>query len=383
MKIGILTHALTGNYGGILQNFAMQTVLRELGHTPITIDYTKPLPLAIKLLSMCKRCAMRLIGRSSLPTRGWMTDAESRKVYANTRAFVNKYIATTQPVNIDEVGTFDGDFEALLVGSDQVWRYKYLGNEISHFFGVSMPKTPIKVAYAASFGTDKWEMPESLTAICKQNIHTFNAVSVREDSGVKLCRNYLDIPACLVLDPTMLVAKGVYEDVLRGNENKSEQTGMLATYVLDATTEKQEIVKLVASHLGCDVMPLAVTATFDKVGRANIESCVVPPVEEWLSGISESAFVITDSFHGTAFSIIFNKPFLTVGNKGRGLSRMTSLLNMFGLEARLVQEFDEHSILEKVNNAIDWASVNEILETKRAASLEFLRRGLNDPKGEI
>ena len=62
---------------------------------------------------------------------------------------------------------------------------------------------------------------------------------------------------------------------------------------------------------------------------------------------------------------------------------MTSLLNMFGLEARLVQEFDEHSILEKVNNAIDWASVNEILETKRAASLEFLRRGLNDPKGEI
>jgi len=104
--------------------------------------------------------------------------------------------------------------------------------------------------------------------------------------------------------------------------------------------------------------------------RKGINDCVFPPVEEWIRGFIDAEFVVTDSFHGTVFSILFNKPFVSIGNKGRGLSRFTSLLKMFKLENRLIFN-SEYCNLDNLNS-IDWERTNSILRDKREKSLRFL-----------
>ncbi|MEG2403180.1 MAG: polysaccharide pyruvyl transferase family protein, partial [Muribaculaceae bacterium] len=115
---------------------------------------------------------------------------------------------------------------------------------------------------------------------------------------------------------------------------------------------------------------------FEKVGRAQINDCIYPSVENWLGSISKAGFVITDSFHGTVFSIIFNKPFLTILNKERGASRIESLLTMFELTDRIVYSSIEISNELLIKN-IDYNKVNRIIKDERDSSLEFLKNNLS------
>lgn len=377
MKIGILTHQLLGNYGGILQNFALQEVLREMGHEPITIDYKKTLPQRIKVLSIIKRCLLYISNKKSLPLRGWPTKSEEKKIYSNTREFVDRYIATTKRIDIDKIDNYDEAFDALVIGSDQVWRYAYMGKDIKHFFGASLPKIPIKIAYAASYGTDEWEMPKTISENCKEWAKRFNAISVREDSGVVLCQKHLNVRADHVLDPTFLVSRERYIDVINRNICKDSEceNKKLVTYILDNTKDKQDIVDFVSKKTNANIQPIAVKE-FSKVGHTRLNECIIPPIEHWLKGIMNAKFVITDSFHGTAFSIIFNKPFITITNNSRGVSRMTSLLKIFNLENRLVNGYNEKDIINKLSEDIGWGQVNNILFKEKQNSLLFIHKSL-------
>ena len=115
--------------------------------------------------------------------------------------------------------------------------------------------------------------------------------------------------------------------------------------------------------------------SYKDVGRENIQKCIFPPIEQWIKGFMDADFVVTDSFHGTVFSIIFNKPFVAIVNKERGAARFTSLLNMFGLSDRLVYSIDD---IEKIySKSIDYDHVNDVLRSKRIESLEFIYSNLH------
>jgi polysaccharide pyruvyl transferase WcaK-like protein len=116
---------------------------------------------------------------------------------------------------------------------------------------------------------------------------------------------------------------------------------------------------------------------FREVGKTLLAKCIYPPVTNWIRGFMDAEFVNTDSFHGTVFSINFNKPFISIGNKKRGMTRFDSLLKMFGLENRLIDSTDKN-VLEIIHEKIDFIRVNKILDNKRKEAKLYMKNALQD-----
>ena len=220
-----------------------------------------------------------------------------------------------------------------------------------------------RIAYAASFGTDDWEFNEEQTLEYSKYIFNFDGISVREDSGISLCKNHFGINATHVLDPTMLLTKDEYIKYLLPSQNNNKEK-YLFYYILDHDETKINIVKNYEQKL--HIHAATVRAKDDR--SKDINQRIQPPLEDWLFAFCNAEFVVTDSFHGCVFSIIFNKPFIVILNENRGSARLYSLLKLFQLEDRLYDPLND-----KLKSMIDWKSVNSILNEKRNASLSFLK----------
>jgi hypothetical protein len=376
MKIGIVTLPFNWNYGGILQTYALQLALKDLGHEPFTINRDTVLTsFKLKVLLIIRRSILRIIGKKVI-VRPWPTKTEEKIIRQHTDKFISEYIATTHLLKseTDFANLEKYKFEAFICGSDQVWRPKYSPVLENHFLGFLDKKSTVKrIAYAASFGVDNWEFSEKQTVSCSELAGLFNAISVREDSGINLCEKYLKVKAEQVLDPTMLITKEKYVGLVE-KEKLVPFSGKLFNYVLDITPEKSKFIENVAERLG--LVAFSSTAkSFRDLGKKRLKECIFPPVTQWIRGFMDAEFVITDSFHGTVFSIIFNKNFISIGNATRGMTRFTSLLKTFGLEERLILEINEHA-LQIADSPIDFKKVNEILETEREKSITFLKNAL-------
>ena len=377
MKIGILTLPLNSNYGGVLQAYALQTVLKRMGHDVLEVELKKNLrwqypPLWKMPLSFGKRFLFKYIVRRK--NQKILLERYERKIYPllvhDILEFISKYI---KQFKVDKFIDCKGKFDAFVCGSDQIWRYKYylffegdIANVYLKFLGDDSCK---RIAYAASFGTDNWEYPAKETAECKNWIQKFDAVSVREETGVKLCSTYYDIKAKHVLDPTMLLSKDDYVDLIEKSDVPKSK-GNLFCYILDNTDEKMNVVKNIEKQ--------RYLSSFFMNGDCgnwteDLEKRIQPPVESWLRAFYDSEFIVTDSFHACVFSILFHKQFLVIGNKERGLARIYSLLSMFGLEDRLTS--DTGLDINRMKT-IDYDRVDEILAKHREESRTFLIQAL-------
>lgn len=228
-----------------------------------------------------------------------------------------------------------------------------------------------RIAYAASFGSDEWEYTVENTNAAKQAIHRFDAISTREESGVALCKNFLDYnEAVQVLDPTLLLGRKDYENIIDDSDLTQKINSDLMCYVLDYTQEKRLYISECAKVL--DMVPFDTNSKYEVKG-ASLDEIVQPPVEQWLRSFRDSSFVITDSFHACVFSILFHKPFIVMGNKSRGLARFDSLLSLFGLEDRMVTDNLDVSLCDR---PIDWDMVDMRLKELRADSKTFLENVL-------
>lgn len=364
MKIGILTLPLHTNYGGILQAYALQTVLERMGHEACLIEEKrKPLRLPLWKMPLVygKRIAKNIMGHPFPVFYEQKINNERNIIQQQTDKFINKYIKRKIFEDFSDIK--ETDFDAIVVGSDQVWRPKYF-HKIEHAFLDFTDGWNIKrIAYATSFGTDVWEYTMEQTECCKKLIKCFDAVSVREKSGVALCLEYLGVKAEHVLDPTMLLSK---QDYIRLFEDAktSKSKGTLLNYILDDTPEKTALIEMIAKEK--KLQPFRVNA----VSNINlpVEKRIAPSVEQWLRSFYDAEFVVTDSFHACVFSILYNKPFIVVGNKERGLSRFNSLLNMFGLEKLLYTK----NFLNLNYSNIDYSNIYDELNKLREQSLSFL-----------
>lgn len=376
MKIGILTQPLHANYGGLLQNYALQQTLVRAGHEVETIDWGGGSGLRAMLYRMKVRVLHTLLPNRFPPLRYMPNDKERAIIKRNTNHFINTYINHTEAMHSYEEfvkQASKGKYDAYVVGSDQCWRPCYNAFLPSMFLDFVLDKQVKRIAYAASFGTDKWEFTPQQTAVCAPLAKKFDMVSVREDSGVKLCKEHLGIDAVHVLDPTMLLTKEDYIQLIE-KEKEPKSDGTLFNYILDPDARKSVFIQKVAKAKGLkafQVLPKCQTETRTKEDvKKRIEDCVFPGVTTWLRAFMDAEMTIVDSFHGMVFSIIFNKPFWVIGNVSRGMSRFTSLLKMFHLENRLLDENN----LDDVDffKPIDWAKVNCILENKREFSKTML-----------
>jgi hypothetical protein len=378
MKIGILTQPLHNNYGGILQAYALQKVLKDMGHEVWTVDIPfRKTPIYIKILSIIKRILIKYVLGKKTVVRTWPTKKEEQIISQNTRKFINDYIKSTEPIFVGKIHELNKyNFDAYIVGSDQVWRPKYSPHLPYFFLSFLINNDVIKrIAYAASFGTEEWELNKKETEIAKENISKFNSISVREESGIILCKDHLNVKAELVLDPTLLLTKEDYINQFNLSEDNNDNEMLI--YVLDKTKFKTECIKAISKHLKLNTFATTPKYKFGEVSAKKSHIMIFPPVTEWIQGFKSAQFVITDSFHGTVFSIIFNKPFLVIGNESRGLSRFKSLLKIFNLEDRLISEKTGlNTIMQLSKKEIDFNEVNKTLQMWRKKSFNYLVNNL-------
>ncbi|MGA1933005.1 polysaccharide pyruvyl transferase family protein [Arcobacter sp. YIC-464] len=353
MKIAILTMVFNNNYGGLLQSYALMTSLKKLGYEPELLyvhDFNSSDSL---FLSSLKRIVKNFI---------------KKKKEKNIRYFIDKYIEPkTKPIyNKNKFLEIVNDYGAYIVGSDQVWRpdmYKYIDFA---FFDFVKKENAILLSYAPSFGVDEWLYSDSDTIKYKEQIKKFRAVSVREESAVNLCKKYFDIDAEHVLDPTLLLNPSDYIKIIN-EENEVIPKIELFTYILDVNNDKIKSVNFVSQQLKFDISSIKLESDKDKS---------YPSITEWLKNFAYSKFIVTDSFHGCVFSILFNKPFIVYGNSKRGMTRFHSILKLFNLEERLIYSFDDISA-NLLNNEIDWVKVNSLLAQNKEKSIDFLLNNLN------
>lgn len=382
MKIGILTQPLHANYGGLLQNYALQQTLVRAGHEVETIDWGGGSGLRAMLYRMKVQVLHTLLPNRYPLLKYMPNDKEKSIIQRNTNHFINTYINHTEAIHSYEgfvSQASKGKYDAYVVGSDQCWRPCYNAFLPSMFLDFVQDKQVKRIAYAASFGADKWEFTPQQTAVCALLAKKFDMVSVREDSGVKLCKEHLGVDAVHVLDPTMLLTKEEYIQLIE-KEKEPKSNGTLFNYILDPDAKKSVFIQKVAKAKGLkafQVLPKcqAEIRTKEDV-KKRIEDCVFPGVTTWLRAFMDADMTIVDSFHGMVFSIIFNKPFWAIGNVSRGMSRFTSLLKMFHFEDRLLDADNLDDV--DFSKPIDWTMVNGILEEKRRECKKLLLTKLNE-----
>lgn len=333
MKVGIITLPLLSNYGCFLQNFALQVAIRKANAVPVTIDWVIPRQsLWLIMCSWGKTLLFRLFGKK----RPFLKVVKPRYRSKLFDDFVQKNIIKTELFHGLKKKCVNS-CDAVIVGSDQVWRPEYSSRIRDMFLDFCKSKKNLKrIAYAASFGVDNWVYSPKLTCWCRSLAKKFNAISVREESGVRLCKEHLDVDASWVLDPTLLLKKEDYLPVCENVPVCNEK--YLAVYVLDENEQVIATYEKEANARGLVV----------KKFHADSKSTLTVP--EWLAMFRDASYVVTDSFHGTVFSIIFGKEFKCIYNEERGATRFESLLNLYN--SGNLEEMREFS-LNWLKNALE------------------------------
>lgn len=376
--IAILTQAPLGtNYGNTAQAYALQTVLQQKGHEVTVLDRVKyDIYTATHWnLSHIKSEILNLIDRKHR-----LTPRVFHEKFKDHFVFVKEYLAMSERLHTDAELTSHfakNHYDAVIVGSDQTWRPPYSPNIYNYFLDFLETNTTItKLAYATSYGTDAWEFTEEETKRCKALVQHFDAISVREEAGVGMTKQYFDRDAVWVLDPTMLLDKTHYLKLIEA-KNLPKKEGLF-TYILDETPAIEKLIESAQEVLGMGHYTAQPKVRAKHHHSKQLSDYRYPSLETWLKGFADADFVLTDSFHGTVFSILFNKPFAVLVNKERGASRFYSLLGRFGLEDRILEntEADEEALRTLVVNPVDFSKAKEEMESWRKESLRFLKDAL-------
>lgn len=376
MKIGILTQPLHWNYGGIIQNWALQQVLKRMGHEPEMI-FLEPcnqpgvLQFGWRSLSLAK-CLLKkyLLGHDGVYLHSPFDPRYNPSVpYYADDEFV-KDICKTKPLardsNLAALVNKQG-YDAFVVGSDQVWREEYSPRIQSYFLDfIPEDDKRKRIAYAASFGKESdYISPEKMPE-CRRLLGRFDAVSVREAEGIDIVRHDFGRHQVeKVLDPTLLLSTPDYEALIAPDDRHSSP--YIASYILDPNDDKTAILTQLATDKNLPVSEINI----------GIRPEGMPTVSQWLANFADADFVVTDSFHGCVFSIIFGKPFIAIANAERGLGRFVSLLSEFGLMSRLVYNLDDFSTKRQhLLEPLDYSPVHQRHDALRHHSLAWLKNAL-------
>jgi polysaccharide pyruvyl transferase WcaK-like protein len=365
MKIGQVTLIYTTvNYGQTLQAYALQKVLISRGHQPFLINHGININNSLRSFIKYKIYALfNFLNISRFPFK--VLNEINRA--AHFIRFKRKYLQIGP--YISDISKTPPDADCFVVGSDQVWNHSFAKNleaDLSFYFLNFAAKKKISTySYAASFGFE--ELDPSLIKMYKVLVKNLSKVSVRENSGVKICADLGLENVTVVPDPTLLLLKEEWQNLIENNPSKNvKRKVFIYALGIDFEIFLQDIIKLKSSMFEIiNVFP-----------NHRLETHPLS-INQWLQEISEASFVVTNSFHGTVFSIIFEKPFICVlrlGKASKMNDRVISLLNKLGLENQIAKdpsEFKEK--LETINNSsIDWDLVKKRLDEFKKTGFDFL-----------
>lgn len=405
MKIGVITDWTSqNNYGQIMQCWALQYVLKKLNHEPYLIrflrfDWTKVSPRKYSTYEIILRFVKQFI-KLILVYPALKTYKRKKRIRQNIEIerqkneylykmdkerkfsdFIIKHIKLSSIIypNYENLLINPPSADAYVTGSDQVWNYDIHFSETQAFFLQFGESTVKRIAYAPSIGHDSW--PEERKEELIHYLSTFDAISLREQSGVNICKQ-VGFNATHVLDPTMLLTKDDYSILLKETENMNIDMSNHYIYIyslnyLSAQDIDFENIKNYAKekHLDIKVTP----STGYNIGSELFDDVeyVYATIPQWIQYIAASELVVTASFHGIVFSILYHKNFIFTPLKGEyshGNARVLELLQNLGLQNFI--EDSNKGIQEYIMYKVDWDIVDEKLKKMRKSSYSFLINAL-------
>ena len=373
MKVAILTLKIHSNFGYLMQLYALQRVIKSLGHEPYTFFIKEEQPtFRAKVKDLIYNLYVRLLkGQKAKLFKRWFTENERCILDKNTWDFVRSNVQLTEHFkSAKDFYNFDiTKFDAYIVGSDQVWREPYSMDLPLYFFSFLDSKTR-RMSYAASFGrSDIKEYSSSQITQCKQLLQRFNIVTVREKDGVDICKKEFGVDAKQVVDPTLLLSEQEYEELANKGKTFNHGKPYVFTYLLDPDNDKIKLIKQFSKDKNMEIVNILPPKK--KFQSKLIEEFVYPHVYDILSGFKNASFVFTDSFHASVFSIIFKRQFFVFPNEKRGVSRITSLLADYNLSDRIITGDLPFSV-------INFDTLNISIKNKVEESKECLKSFFNE-----
>lgn len=348
-KVGILTFNRAINYGAVLQAFALKNALNKYRDTEI-INYKNEKMENVYSLSS-KNVIKTILKRIQFSKK-------NKRFYQ----FIDEN-ATEKKYDKNNFDSVEESFDKIIVGSDQVWNFTCSGDDKAYLLeGVSDEVE--KYSYAASFGVS--ELPKGQVELFKGDLSKFEKLSVREETGKKILKEQLGLESTVVLDPTLLLDKGEWHDNLKIGETGKKY---ILTYFLDNDEELKEIANAISKKTGLPIYNIT-TSTKSFFGDKVIKNA---GPKEWIEYFYNAEFIVTSSFHGTAFAINFEKQFYTYAKNNRA-SRIVDLLSSLGIESRRISNADDVDLSKQIN----YAQVNEKLNGERKKSFEFIESIINE-----
>lgn len=352
MKIGLVTQFNFINYGNRLQNWATDVILKKLGHEVVSLVYSPARPL-ILLNNAMKAFPITPLGK------------RMRKFRAFTKNNINtKYINGTSINKLKKLYGTEGEtpLDAVVIGSDQTWNPAYIVNSDKNF-GRFVDKEK-RMSYSTSFGVSV--LPKKCIDDFKVGLNEIKNISVRETAGSKIVEQ-LTGKACPVhLDPSMMIGKKEWHEAT-ANINKVPKEKYIFCYFLQINREYRKWVKNLAKKHNLKIVDI------NKYGNKYFSS---DPFE-FVKLIQNAELVCTNSFHGHAFSICLEKPFISFPPTKSTNSRVKTILGLTGLEERNYKTVKEEDIFK-----IDYTNVTPIIQRERERAIEYLKNSLEEIKGD-
>lgn len=363
MKIDIVTLHRAQNYGSVLQAFALQKQIEKLGHQAYILDYYPERYTNKGLLKRLKNKSSRFNNPLVLLIAKLLIYPSYLKKGIQFNKFMH-YLNLEKPsfaTNEEGMGRFT-DADAYCAGSDQIWNSHWNEGVEKALFLDFVPKGKLCFSYAASIGLSN--IPANEIDETKLLLDKFEFLSLREDKGVELVRELGRTDAVQCLDPTLLMSKEEWslyaDDSYKGKE-------YVLTYNLHHDPEIDKCAKAIASKYHLQIRNISYN-WHDIVRHGHLDWC--PTVEGFLGLIKNAKYVVADSFHATAFSIIFEKSFVVITPEVAS-SRLSSLLKMLGLDDHNINKFTSVKVIEQ---PIDYIRVKSIIATKQRESISFLNK---------
>lgn len=368
--VGILTFHESPNYGAILQAYALQTALHQLGYLPEIIDYRNPCR-GILALSFYRR--VRHLIWQKISNRISSTLLRQHR----TDKFRNEFLRTSkiQYISNESLHLNPPQYDAYIAGSDQVWN-PINNNHDSSYFLTFAPPDRLRISYAASFGIS--EIPVDCIDDYRHWLNQFHSLSCREKEGRKIISKLTGRNAELVLDPTLLIDKPIWDKL---SSQHMFNTPYVLSYYIPGDSVVTRTINAISHKLTSMTKYLNVSIGLKEYHRFSPFGFSVFDAgpSQFIGLIQNSSFIVTNSFHGSVFAIIYEKPFIVVVNPRLPIqkalsSRIFNLLQLFHLQKHIIYTDNTNCSLSSFS--FDTYKINSILIEQRQQSLAFLHKAL-------
>ena len=353
-KANIITIHTGFNFGSVLQTIASVRFLASLGLDPIVVNYIQPSYTIMHFLKKGKGSVLNLLRM----LHGFPTYLRNLKIY---NSYLSRFCNLTKPIYRDDDFTSKCPMaDYYITGSDQVWNTSYNGMDMRYFYaGI---KNGVKLSLSASIGKDSPD-EETLTML-REGLKNYSFISVREQSAVNILSS-LGFESSLLLDPTFLLSKDDWRTFETKNRIKVKYLLLYLPYNIHDKKLIFDTARIFANKRGLKVVTFSWGSNNEPLADITVKFC---SPGDFLTLMAHADIIITNSFHGTAFSINLNKQFWVYMPTSFS-TRIESILSLVGLSGRLLNDMASE---EQIEESIEYDSVNKILEEERKKARYFM-----------